>query len=129
LTMTAAQTYSGPTALANGAILALTGAGGALAGTSLASASGSTLTLGDATNGNNGDRINNAAALTLRGATLNLVSTNVAAGTNETYAGLTFDGGASTINLTANASGSTQLIASGGLSRQNQAMAGFYGPG
>src|SRR5207244_10724314 len=59
----------------------------------------------------------------------NLLSPNVAAGTNETYAGLTFDGGASTINLTANASGSTQLIATGGLIRQNQAMAGIYGAG
>jgi fibronectin-binding autotransporter adhesin len=121
MTFTNSDTYSGPTNLVRNAFLSLTGANGAIASSPTVSVTGGGITLGDGTTNNNSNRLGDAAAVTLNGGTFQLLSSNVAGGTSETVASLGLTGGRNVIALTPNATGPTQLSATGPLSRSGQA--------
>lgn len=121
LNLTGANTYSGITTVDHGRIgtpngrinpgtISILGAGGALANTSeLRIRSSGTVNLGDTvTGGGGGDRINNAAAVTMGGGYLNLTSTS-STSYSETMGVLTAEAGHSAITLIPGTSAMAQM--------------------
>src|SRR5262249_50066357 len=117
------NTYTGATTISGGNVI-LTGANGALAGTSsIVLNQGGTLTLDNSTT-NNANRINNAASLTLNGGTASLLG-NATASTVEAVGTVTANSGASTVNIVS--AGQPAGFSPTSLTRNPGATANFTG--
>jgi autotransporter-associated beta strand protein len=114
-TLSAANPYTGSTAI-NGGKVILSGAAGALSGSSsLTLAAGTELKLDNTDTANNADRLRDAMPVTLSGATLTFANNGGAVNTSETNGTLNVGAGASTIATSEAASGQTATLTLGGL--------------
>jgi autotransporter-associated beta strand protein len=114
-TLSAANPYTGSTAI-NGGKVILSGAAGALSGSSsLTLAAGTELKLDNTDIANSTDRLRDAMPLTLNGATLTFANNGGAVNYSETNGTLTVGAGASTIATSEAASGQTATLTLAGL--------------
>ena len=129
LTLTAASTFTGATSISGGT-LTLSGAAGALGGTSgITLSRNATLTLSNTAAANNTNRIANAAGLTATGGTFNFTHTAGAANYAETIGALSIAGGAFRANLSQAATGQTSAVTAASWARSAGGTALFSGTG
>jgi len=115
--LSAANTFSGTTAV-NGGTLALTGAAGAIASSTGYSVSGGgTLLLDNTVSANNADRLRNASALTLSGGALVFAHDGGGADYSETVGAVNVTAGANTVSASQAAEGQTSTLTLTSLSR------------
>lgn len=124
VTLTRSNTYTGPTVVSAGQIT-LSGSAGALSGSRDITLAGGTLKL-DNSGTNNGNRINDAAEVTLRDSGQLSLAGKTDTATTETIGAVTLDAGNSTVTILAGSGTVTKLTAAS-LSRTNQATALFRG--
>ena len=116
-TLSAANTYTGSTTVADGT-LALSGTNGSSAASSgYILTTGSTLLLENTASANNTNRLNDAAAITLNGATLNFSNDGGSASFSETIGAVVIGQGANTIAASQAASGQTATLTLTSLTR------------
>ncbi len=127
LTLAGANSYLGTTTVSNGT-LSLSGSGGSLASQSITV--GSVLTIYNANNANNGNRLANNATLNLSGGTFNF-SNDASAGNNfsESLGLLNAAAGNSTVNTAQAASGNTSILTLGAIAHSPGATVNFTGVG
>jgi autotransporter-associated beta strand protein len=133
LTLTAANTFSGPTTISGG-ILSLSGASGAItsAAGGITVNTGGTLKLDNTSTANNGNRLADTVVLTMNGGTLNFSNDAGAANFSETVGQLNLMSGASTVMTSQAASGKTSTLTfstNPGIVRAAGATVNFTGTG
>ena len=127
-TLSAANTYTGSTTIAEGT-LALSGTNGAAASSSgYILTTGGTLLLENAFNANNTNRLGNASPVTLNGGTLNFSNDASAMNVSETVGAVAIGQGANTIAASQAAAGQTSALTLASLTR-TAGTVNFSGPG
>jgi len=117
LALTQPNRYGAATAV-NGGTLCLTGAAGSVTNTSgITLGSGSTLLIDNTSSDNHGDRVRNAAGLTLNGGTVRFAHTAGAASYSETLGAVALNAGANVIVASRAAVGQTSALTIAALSR------------
>ncbi|MFA6564783.1 MAG: autotransporter-associated beta strand repeat-containing protein [Verrucomicrobiia bacterium] len=112
------NTYSGATFIQGGA-LALSNAAGALSSTTnIFIRQGASLVLANTSAQNNGNRVNNAAIITLRGGTLIFTNDGSVAAYSETLGNLVSERAGSTVQVREAAAGGSSTLAFGNLIRE-----------
>ncbi len=129
LTLSGANTYTGATAV-NAGTLVLGGASGAInASSSVTLSYGTTLKLDNLYTANNGDRLGDAAAITMNGATLNFSNDGIVTSYSETAGALSINALANTVQSSQAAAGQTSALTFASLDRTAGAKVNFAGTG